>query len=63
MEVRRVKLLLTVPDRCGSFTSAGLVGVDMAKWRGNRITKWVLIQQNDNILEARNWERCSVAQE
>ena len=30
IEVRRVKALLTVPDRWGSLTSAGLVGVDMA---------------------------------
>lgn len=33
IEVRRVKLLLTVADRWGSLTSPGLVGVDMADGR------------------------------
>lgn len=36
IEVRRVMLLLTVPDREGSLCSVGLVGVDMAKGGVNR---------------------------
>lgn len=42
MEVRRVKALLTVPDRWGSFTSAGLTGVDMVAEKGRgKVDRWV----------------------